>query len=94
LSNQLVYRFFRLNPNGDADATFNPNVSKYATVRSLALQSDGKIIIAGKFDQLNGVPRAKIGRVNADGTLDASFDPGTGFDFAPFRLAYRLTERS
>ena len=87
LSNQLVYRFFRLNPNGDADATFNPNVSKYATVRSLALQSDGKIIIAGKFDQLNGVARAKIGRVNADGTLDASFDPGTGFDFAPFRLA-------
>jgi uncharacterized delta-60 repeat protein len=87
LSNQLVYRFFRLNVNGDADATFNPNVSKYAAVRSLALQPDGKIIIAGKFDQLNGVPRAKIGRVNADGTLDASFDPGTGFDYAPFRLA-------
>jgi uncharacterized delta-60 repeat protein len=87
LSNQPLYRFFRINPNGDADETFNPNVSKYGTVRSLALQSDGKIIIAGKFDQLNGVPRAKIGRVNPDGTLDVSFDPGTGFDYAPLRLA-------
>jgi uncharacterized delta-60 repeat protein len=86
ISDQLVYRYFRLNPNGDLDSGFNPNVTLFARIRSLARQSDGKILMAGNFTQLNGVVRQTMARVNADGTLDPSLDPGTGFDDPPVHL--------
>ena len=43
-----------------------------------ALQGDGKIIIGGQFTTYNGTGRNYIARLNADGTLDAGFNPGTG----------------
>ncbi len=86
VSNTLNYRYFRLNPNGDEDLTFNPNVTLFGKVQALARQADGKIILAGRFIQVNGVVRNSIARVNTDGTLDTSFDPGTGFDLPPTRL--------
>jgi hypothetical protein len=43
------------------------------------LQDDGKIIIAGDFTAYDGTTREKILRLNADGTLDTGFDPGTTF---------------
>src|SRR4051812_37615349 len=42
------------------------------------IQPDGKIIISGSFTNYNGVPRAGLARVNPDGSLDLSFDPGSG----------------
>jgi uncharacterized delta-60 repeat protein len=45
-------------------------------VESLALQSDGRIIAAGRFTEMNGVPRGRIARLNSDGTLDGSFMNG------------------
>jgi len=86
VSSTSAARLFRLNPPGDADASFNPNITRYGIVRSLAVQSDGKVVVAGNFIQLNGVERALIGRVNSDGTLDPTFDPGTGFNQPPGRL--------
>ncbi len=52
------------------DAHIDGN-SVYATV----VQPDGKIIIAGQFISVQGVPRSNIARLNADGTLDMGFDP-------------------
>ena len=86
LSNQQIYRYFRLNPNGDLDPLFDPNVTLFGRVHSLARQADGKILIAGNFTQVNGIPRSLIARVKADGGLDESFDPGTGFDAPPDHL--------
>ncbi|HEX6125868.1 MAG TPA: FG-GAP-like repeat-containing protein [Pyrinomonadaceae bacterium] len=86
LSNQLNYRYFRLNPDGDLDNTFNPNVTLFGRVVSMARQADGKIVMAGNFTQLSGIARSLIGRVNADGSLDPTFDPGTGFDGPPNHL--------
>ncbi|MBK8707320.1 MAG: delta-60 repeat domain-containing protein [Flavobacteriales bacterium] len=34
--------------------------------------------MSGWFTTVNGTPRNKIARLNVDGTLDSSFDPGTG----------------
>ena len=45
------------------------------TMYATAVQPDGKIILGGYFDSVLGVPRNGIARVNADGTLDAGFDP-------------------
>ena len=39
------------------------------------MQADGKILVSGSFTTLYGQPRNSIGRLNADGTLDTSFDP-------------------
>ncbi len=46
-------------------------------VRTVVLQPDGKIILAGDFTSVLDTPRNNIARLNADGTLDTAFDPGT-----------------
>jgi len=46
----------------------------------MAFQADGRIIIAGDFDEYNGFTRNGLARLNSDGTLDFSFDPGSGGD--------------
>lgn len=50
------------------------------TVFNFQVQADGKPVIIGRFTTVNGVSRRGIARLNTDGTLDATFDPGTGFD--------------
>ena len=40
-----------------------------------AVQPDGKTILAGSFTSVLGVARNNLARLNADGTLDAGFDP-------------------
>lgn len=71
----------RLNADGSLDAAFNPGAD--ATVQSIAVQPDGKILVAGLFTGLGGglgtTGRQYIGRLNADGSLDAAFDPGADF---------------
>lgn len=49
-------------------------------VRSIRRTSDGKIVAAGSFSRIGALARGRIARLNADGSLDASFDPGLGFD--------------
>lgn len=45
------------------------------TVSAIAVQPDGKIVIGGTFDRVNGVPRHNLARLNADRTLDTTWDP-------------------
>ncbi len=73
-----VNRIARLMPDGQRDTSFQPGTGVNSTIRSLALQSDGKIIIGGDFTMLNGQSRARIARLHPDGSLDTGFDPGTG----------------
>ena len=49
-------------------------------VQAMARQSDGKIIIGGQFNLVNGIPRKNIARLNADGTLDTTWYPAGGAD--------------
>jgi uncharacterized delta-60 repeat protein len=44
-----------------------------ATVRDLALQADGRIIVAGSFQFVGDTSRQNIARLNANGTLDTGF---------------------
>ena len=64
--------FVLLSP-GSVDPCFNPRVN--STVFALGLQKDGKIIAAGGFSSVGGVPRNRIARLNQDGTRDNSFIP-------------------
>lgn len=60
-----------------AGASLNGSASNVAAI---AVQADGKIVIGGNFTSYDNVSRAYIARVNANGTLDGSFDPGFGVD--------------
>ena len=68
----------RLNANGSLDTTFDPGTGASVTVYEITLQPDGKILIAGQFVTYNGTTRDRIARLNANGSLDTTFDPGTG----------------
>lgn len=69
----------RLNADGSVDAAFgNPGMgpSGYVQANAFALQPDGKVLAAGGFVELRGQQRKGLGRLNADGSLDSTFDPG------------------
>ena len=74
----------RFNADGTADASFtNPSIS--ARVYKIAVQPDGKILIGGAFGTVNSTPRSRVARLNADGSLDTTFNPlgganGTVYD--------------
>lgn len=68
----------RLNPDGTLDTTFNTGTGPNSTVESITIQSDGKILIGGIFATYNAFSKKNIARLNTDGTLDSSFDSGTG----------------
>ncbi len=70
----------RLNGDGTLDTGFDPGTGTDGAIKTCSFQSDGKIIIGGEFTTYNGEGRNNIARLNADGTLDVGFNPGTGTD--------------
>ncbi len=80
----------RLNPDGTLDTSFDPGAN--GLVEELAVQADGRILVAGDFTTLGGggtgtTARNKLGRLNADGTLDTSFDPGANLAVLALAIA-------
>ncbi len=71
-------RIARLNTDGSVDSSFDTGVGPNDWIHKFALQSDGKIVIVGGFTSVSGVARNRVARLNADGSLDATFNPGTG----------------
>jgi uncharacterized delta-60 repeat protein len=66
----------RLNSDGTPDTSFNPTVALSALVRTVAVQTDGKILVGGQFTNFNGdAEQDYIARLNSDGTPDTSFNP-------------------
>jgi uncharacterized delta-60 repeat protein len=77
----------RLNADGRWDNTFTAHTGTNGYVYSIALQSDGKVVLGGSFSTVNGTNRNCIARLNADGSLDGTFDPGTGADNTVYSIA-------
>jgi uncharacterized repeat protein (TIGR01451 family)/uncharacterized delta-60 repeat protein len=80
-------RLARLEKSGALDPTFLPGLGANATVRVLALQDDGRVLVGGLFTNLGGVVRNRIGRLNPDGSLDGAYDPGAGADNPVYAIA-------
>jgi len=59
-------RIVRLNTDGSVDTSFTPGSTFNSYIKSLAIQSDGKIIAGGDFSN-------KIIRLNKDGSQDTGF---------------------
>jgi uncharacterized delta-60 repeat protein len=80
-------RIARLNPNGSLDTTFDPGVGPDDVVDRMVLQKDGKPVIGGRFLNYNGAPHRRLVRLRTNGTLDPTYDPGTGPNGSVFTLA-------
>ncbi|HEY1112749.1 MAG TPA: T9SS type A sorting domain-containing protein [Chitinophagaceae bacterium] len=80
-NNTIRFRLARLNSDGTLDASFNPGGGPNGTVATMALLPDGKILIGGSFTEYDGASRNHLARLNSDGTLDASFNPGSGANY-------------
>jgi uncharacterized delta-60 repeat protein len=74
----------RLNSDGSKDETFNIGSGFDSYVYSIAIQSDGKIIVGGLFTTYSGASQNYLIRLNSDGSKDSTFDIGSGFDNAIF----------
>lgn len=78
-SAHVHFRIARINIDGSVDTAFTAAAN--GDVNAIALQPDGKILIGGRFSEVSspGAPpqsRNGIARLNADGTVDATFtDP-------------------
>ncbi|HEY0606273.1 MAG TPA: hypothetical protein VGD58_25345 [Herpetosiphonaceae bacterium] len=77
----------RLQPDGTIDPSFNPGLGANSSIRAIALQPDGKILIGGEFNAVNGIARGGIARLHANGALDESFAVGGGTNGRVFGLA-------
>ena len=47
----------------------------------MAVQDDGKVIIGGYFESVNGIPRNNIARINANGSVDETWNPSFPYAF-------------
>ncbi len=75
----------RLNSNGSRDMDFDAGSGAVGGWRpgiQLALQSNGKILLAGGFTSFNGVARSGVVRLRHNGTVDATFNTEGQFDDA------------
>jgi uncharacterized delta-60 repeat protein len=81
----------RLMPNGAVDNSFSSgtgfaesiylpdSVTPYA-IHDIEVQPDGRMLVSGTFSEYNGATVRSVIRLNPDGTLDGSFDVGSGSD--------------
>ncbi|HSE83332.1 MAG TPA: hypothetical protein VLB01_02140 [Thermodesulfobacteriota bacterium] len=78
----------RYNSNGSLDTTFSGDgkvtIIDVGTAYSLAIQSNGKIVIAGMYDYNTGIALA---RLNSNGSLDTTFS-GDGKVLTDFGSSY------
>lgn len=73
LSGNVFSQTFSLDP------TFsNFSSGTNSQINATAIQDDGKILIGGFFNSYDGITRNKIARLNSDGSLDTTFNVGTG----------------
>lgn len=91
LNGVTIGRVARLNSDGSIDATFATTVgtgfsgTPSGSTFTVVVQGDDKMLFGGQFDTFNSVSgKNKFLRLNADGTLDTTFDTniGTSIDSA------------
>jgi uncharacterized delta-60 repeat protein len=85
-NSQGYNRIVRLNSSGTIDTSFIIGTGFSSEVYDIAIQSDGKILVAGAFTTYNGSASNAIIRLEPNGTRDTTFVIGTGFNGTVRRL--------
>jgi hypothetical protein len=78
----------QLNVDGSVDTGFDPGSGPNNSVRALALQSDGKLLIGGAFTNVNNLTRMRIAR------FEHQWDSRCGFQRQYYRLLFADRLRS
>jgi uncharacterized delta-60 repeat protein len=73
-------KILRINSDGSVDNSFEIGTGFNYGLTKILAQSDGKLIVVGRFTTFNGLSRNRIIRLNEDGSKDDSFSIGIGFD--------------
>jgi uncharacterized delta-60 repeat protein len=80
-------RIIRLNLDGTRDTSFNIGSGFNNSTYGIVQQTDGKYVIVGTFTSYNGVTANRIIRLNLDGSVDTSFNTGSGFNDMVTKIA-------
>ena len=80
-----VPHLVRLNGDATLDPTFDAagSIGNSTAINAMDLLPNGQIMIAGHFSINETASRTQVIRLNANGSRDASFEPGTGFGGSP-----------
>lgn len=73
----------KLNADGTADRSFNTGSGLNGLTYfgwNMKEQPDGKLIVSGEHTSYNGQPTKRMMRLNPDGSIDPTFNIGTGFN--------------
>ncbi|MCB1204791.1 MAG: SUMF1/EgtB/PvdO family nonheme iron enzyme [Verrucomicrobiae bacterium] len=73
-------RIARVGGDGVLDPGFDPGSGTDEAINAVAIDAEGRILIAGDFSEYDGTPRGRLARILPDGSIDPSFDPGSGVD--------------
>ncbi len=93
VNNQPRFHVARLNTDGTLDTSFNPGVGPNDSVRAVAIQVDGKIVIGGLFTSVSGATLNHIARLQPSGGVDPTFTPGAGFNDVVSRIVLQEDQR-
>jgi uncharacterized delta-60 repeat protein len=85
VNSQVRKGIVRLNSDGSIDNTFNigTGFDSLSNATSVKVQTNGKIIVGGEFTLYNGTSVNRMVRLNSDGSIDNTFNIGTGFNGTP-----------
>jgi uncharacterized delta-60 repeat protein len=71
----------RLNTDGSLDNSFNQTSGVTGfSVLSIGVHTDGKVLIGGHFTAVGVTTRNYLARLDSSGTIDTTFNPGTGLN--------------
>jgi uncharacterized delta-60 repeat protein len=86
--NNIPYNnIVRLTENGPVDEEFITGTGFNSAVYATSIQQDGKIIVGGTFTSYDDIPANRIIRLNTNGSIDNTFNTGTGLDSDVFTIA-------
>lgn len=87
LDSTRVNQIARLHPDGTLDSSYHYDLVNHegkqtvnSNITAALMLPDDKLMIVGNFTTYNGAPAGRIARLNTDGSLDQSFNPGSGAD--------------
>jgi len=94
----LMRQMVRMNMDGSMDQTFHydagtkqsPNAAN-GNISDAIQMPDGKLVLVGTFTTFNGISRNRVVRINLDGTVDNTFNIGTGADDEISSITYNAT---
>lgn len=83
----------KLNSDGSVDTSFNFGTGFDSYVYSIVTQSNNTYILGGDFTSYNGTNINRIIGLNQHGSINASFNVGTGFNNNPLTLAVQSDDK-